>query len=62
VNGDTALKRALEIDAAVKKASPDDWRGVQAKEQVVKAALFEVLNDKDEVERIFKIIFQQHEY
>jgi type I restriction enzyme R subunit len=62
VNGDTALKRALEVDAAVKKASPDDWRGVQAKEQVVKAALFKVLNNKDEVERIFKIIFQQHEY
>ena len=62
VDGDTALKRALEIDAVVKKNRPDDWRGIQAREQVVKSALYSVLKDQDEVERIFKIIFQQHEY
>jgi type I restriction enzyme R subunit len=62
VDSDTALKRALEIDTAVRKKRPDDWRGIQAREQVIKAALFEILKDKDKVERIFKIIFQQHEY
>jgi len=62
VDGDSALKRTLEIDTAIKKARPDDWRGIQAREQVVKAALYDVLKDVDEVERIFKIIFQQHEY
>jgi type I restriction enzyme R subunit len=58
VNSDAALLRALEIDAAVKKARPDDWRGIQAREQVVKAALYGILKDRGEVERIFKIIFQ----
>jgi len=62
VDSDTALTRALEIDATIKKNRPDDWRGIQAREQVVKAALYIVLKDVDEVERIFKIIFQQHEY
>ena len=62
VNSDAALTQALEIDAAVKRARPDDWRGIQAREQVVKAALYSILKDVDEVERIFKIIFQQHEY
>jgi type I restriction enzyme R subunit len=62
VNGDAALKQALEIDTAVKQARPDGWRGIQAREQVIKAALYSVLKDRDEVERIFTIIFQQHEY
>ena len=62
VAGDATLTRALEIDAAVKNVRPDGWRGIQAREQVVKAALYSILKDRDEVERIFKIIFQQHEY
>ena len=51
-----------KIDEAVKKFRPDSWRDVQPKEQVIKAALFEVLKDKDEVERIFLIIKAQKEY
>lgn len=62
VNGDPVLARTLEIDAAIKRVRPDDWRGVQAREQVVKAALYAILKNYDEVERIFKIIFQQREY
>lgn len=62
VDGDVVLTRALEIDTTVKKVRPDGWRGIQAREQVIKAALFDILKDRDEVERIFKIIFQQHEY
>jgi type I restriction enzyme R subunit len=62
VDGDPALAQALKIDAAVKQARHDDWRGIQAREQVVKAALYGILKDRDEVERIFKIIFQQREY
>ncbi len=53
---------ALKIDEAVKTARPDDWRGVQPREQVIKRALYAILQDVNEVERIFKIIFQQHEY
>src|SRR5689334_6057114 len=32
---------ALRIDVAVKRERPDGWRGVQAREQVIKRALYE---------------------
>jgi len=60
--GDPVLKRALRIDAAVRQVRPDGWRGIQAREQVIKRALYEVLNDEAEVERIFPIIVAQDEY
>lgn len=53
---------ALRLDAVVREARPDGWRGVTAKEQVVKGALYGVLQDHDEVERVFKILMQQKEY
>jgi len=53
---------ANKVDQAVKTKRPDGWRGVVAKERVVKRALYDVLKDKDEVERIFLIIMQQKEY
>ncbi len=62
VSGDPALELALEIDAAVKRVGPDGWRGVQAREQVIKAALYEILQDEAEVEWIFLIIKAQSEY
>ena len=62
VDGDAMLRRALEIDAAVKRVRPDGWRGVKTREQVIKAALFVILKDHDEVERIFNIIMAQNEY
>jgi len=60
--GDPALALALKIDAAVKQVRPDGWRGVQAREQVIKAAVYEILQDVAEVERIFLIIKAQGEY
>jgi type I restriction enzyme R subunit len=57
-----ALALALTIDETVKKARPDGWRGVQARELVIKRAVYEVLGDVDEVERIFHIIKAQGEY
>jgi type I restriction enzyme R subunit len=53
---------ALKIDETVKKTRPDGWRGVQAREQVIKQALYSVLQDVSEVERIFLIIKAQKEY
>ncbi|HEY1068740.1 MAG TPA: HsdR family type I site-specific deoxyribonuclease [Pirellulales bacterium] len=53
---------ALKIDAAVQIARPDDWRGIQSRELVIKRALFGVLNDVGEVERIFVIVKSQAEY
>jgi len=53
---------ALKIDETVKATRPDAWRGVQTREQVIKAALYGVLQDVQEVERIFLIIKAQKEY
>ena len=60
--GDPALDLALRIDDAVKRVRPDGWRGVQARERVIKRALFDILLDRSEVERIFLIIKAQREY
>jgi type I restriction enzyme R subunit len=53
---------AIKIDETVKRVRPDAFRGVQAKENVIKFALYEILKDESEVERIFLIIKQQKEY
>ena len=53
---------ALRVDEAVKASRPDSWRGVQSREQLIKAALYRVLADFAEVERVFLIIKAQKEY
>ncbi len=60
--GDPSISLALRIDAAVKHVRPSDWRGIHAKEQVIKQALFKELQDADAVERLFLIIKAQQEY
>lgn len=51
-----ALRCALQIDAAVRRVRPDEWRDNISREQVIKRALFEILKDHNEVARIFPII------
>ena len=58
----TALERAIQIDALVKQVRPDDWRGIDSRENVIKRALYDALQDKDMVERVFPILVQQREY
>lgn len=53
---------AEEVDETVKRVRPDGWRGVQAREMVIKRALLEVLKEQSEVERIFPVIKAQSEY
>lgn len=53
---------ALAIDKKVKEVRPHGWRCVPAKESVIQFALYELLKDVAEVERIFAIIKQQAEY
>jgi type I restriction enzyme R subunit len=53
---------ALRIDEVVRRTRPDAWRGVQAREQVIKAGLYGVLQNVEEVERVFLIIKAQREY
>ena len=59
---DPTLQLALKIDEAVRKVRPDGWRGVQTREQVIKRALYDLLRDEAEVERIFLIVKAQGEY
>jgi type I restriction enzyme, R subunit len=54
---------ALKVDETVRRVRPNAFRGNQAKENVIKAALFPLLGDnREEVERIFLIIKAQAEY
>ena len=57
-----ALDTAMLLDAAIKAKRPDGWRGVVAREQMVKQAMFDVLKDIKEVNRLFPIVFAQKEY
>ena len=59
---DAVLALAIRIDETIKCIRPDGWRGVHAREQVIRGALYDVLRDAQEVERIFLIIKQQKEY
>jgi type I restriction enzyme R subunit len=56
------LALAIKIDEGVKQVRPDGWRGIQARENVIKAELMRHLQDVAEVERLFLIIKQQPEY
>lgn len=53
---------ALEMDETVRLLKPSHWRGVEAKENIIKGAIWQLLREEAEVERIFKIIEQQDEY
>jgi type I restriction enzyme, R subunit len=54
---------ALKIDETVRKTRPDGWRGHQAKENTIKAALLPLLgNDEAEVERIIVSIKAHPDY
>jgi type I restriction enzyme R subunit len=59
---DEKLRLAMMIDETVKRVRPNGWRGVKPKENIIKGALFEVLQDADEVERLFLVIERQREY
>jgi len=56
------LALAIRLDETVKRTRQDGWRGVKPKENLIKAALYKILQDVAEVERIFPIIVKQKEY
>jgi type I restriction enzyme R subunit len=53
---------AITIDEAVKRVRPDAWRGNPAREKVIKAELYKILQDTEAVERVFGILLAQREY
>lgn len=63
VQADSTLELAIKIDEKVKRVRPADWRGNQARENIIKAELFPLLgNDIAQVEQIFRILVAQREY
>lgn len=59
---DRALDLALRIDETVKRARQDGWRDYEPKSRLIKQALYDLLKDIDEVNRLYPIIFAQKEY
>jgi type I restriction enzyme R subunit len=53
---------AILVDFAVRKNRLADWRGNIPSENLIKQSIYEILKDKNEVERVFQIIKQQNEY
>lgn len=53
---------ALQLNDAVMDRKEDSWRGNTAKENEIKRAIFDIVKDADEVERIFAIVKQQRDY
>lgn len=60
VGGDEVL--AIELHKAVMNSKMSGFRGDSIKERRIKRALFAILNDDAEVERLYKIIEKQEEY
>jgi type I restriction enzyme R subunit len=53
---------AIKLDKKIKEDKPHNWKGNDAKELVVKKAMYEVLQDVNEVNRLFAIVKQQGDY
>jgi len=53
---------AIALDQAVRESKQDGFRHNMFKERKIKKALFDILKDHDEVDRIFNIVVEQEEY
>ena len=53
---------ALKLDRAVNESKQDGFRTNQVKQNRIKQAIHRILNDVDEVNRLFKLIMAQEEY
>lgn len=53
---------AIQVHTAILVSSSDGWRGNIAKENLIKQAIYKVLADEAEVERIFRIASNQSDY
>ena len=55
-------QRAIDVHAAILAVRKANWRGNPAKENEIKGAIYGVVNDTAEVERIFAVVLQQDEF
>lgn len=53
---------ALKLDKKIREEKPHNWKGNDAKELVVKKAMYDVLQNVEEVNRLFAIVKQQADY
>ena len=53
---------AIALDQAVQKSKQDGFRHNMFKERKIKQALFEILKNQGEVERVYNIAVEQEEY
>jgi type I restriction enzyme R subunit len=49
-------------NSVVREIRPDGWRGIQARENAIKHALYGVLKDHRDLKLVFLIVKQQREY
>lgn len=54
--------QALRLHKAITKSKMDGFRNNPVKENKIKRALYQILKDEDEVERIYQIVIEQEEY
>jgi len=55
-------KLALTLHDCILEYKPNGWRGIDTREKVVKKAIYSVLNNFEDTERIFDIVKKQAEY
>ena len=61
-SGDTTADVVMKIDEEIRRLRYEGWRDHPAREKVIKGAIYTVLQDEAEVERIFPVVKQQLEY
>lgn len=54
--------QALKLHRAIVKVKQDGFRNNPVKENKIKRAIYQILNDENEVERIYRIVVEQEEY
>ena len=53
---------ALKVHESIILYKPNGWRGIDTREKVVKKAIYDILGNVDDTERIFEIVKKQAEY
>lgn len=53
---------ALNLHESIMEFKPNGWRGIDTREKVVKQAIYKVLGNVEETERMFEIVKKQVEY
>jgi len=61
-NLDKNEELALILHGNIMEHKPNGWRGIDTREKTVKKAIYSILGNVDETERIFEIVKKQAEY